>query len=80
MEEQKKPLSLIERMKLKAQGQQTYGTIEQKDACVGAVDCPNCGAGRAKHDGVTKCAYCGFTFTENKLTNGIHITEKDNSK
>ncbi|WP_459641268.1 hypothetical protein [Flavobacterium sp. CGRL2] len=42
-------------------------------------DCPNCGAGRAKQDGVTHCAYCGFEFITVQLTDGVYIKKEDNS-
>ena len=54
--EEKKPLSFVEKMKLKAQNQKSYGIDENnafKEAKLGAADCPNCGAGRAKQDGLT---------------------------
>jgi uncharacterized Zn finger protein (UPF0148 family) len=44
-----------------------------------ASDCPNCGAGRAKQDGLTHCAYCGHEFLSVKLTDGIFIKKEDNS-
>ncbi|MCK0199521.1 hypothetical protein [Ornithobacterium rhinotracheale] len=76
----KKPLSMVERMKLKAKQQQKYGgEFVEKKAEVAAQDCPNCGAGRAKHEGVTHCAYCGFQFIEKKMDKGIFINDEDNS-
>lgn len=78
-EENKKPLSLVERMRLKTQTQQKYGGefIEEK-ATIGVTDCQNCGAGRAKSDGLKECAYCGFVFLEKEHTAGIHLNkEKD---
>lgn len=80
MAEEKKAISLLERMKLQAQNQETYYKTIEKAASVGVVACPNCGAGRAKYEGVTKCAYCGFLFIENKLSDGINIKKEDNSK
>lgn len=81
MEEDKKPLSLIEKMKLKAQQQKNYGgETPILDAKMDARDCPNCGAGRAMQDGLTKCGYCGFEFMNIELTDGIHIKKEDNSK
>lgn len=81
MEENKsKPLSLIEKMKLRAKEQKTYGgEMEQKAASMDAVDCPNCGAGRAKHDGLTACAYCGFSFLSVTLSDGLFLKKEDNS-
>ncbi len=80
MSEDKKALSFVEKMKLKAQSQKNYGgETESRDAAVGARDCPNCGAARAKQDGLTKCAYCNFEFIQAPLTDGIHIKKEDNS-
>ena len=81
MSDENKALSFIEKMKLKAQSQQNYGgeTVVKDDSTT-ATTCINCGAGRAKQDGLTKCAYCGFEFITVELTNGLHITKDDNSK
>lgn len=81
MEENKKPLSLLERMKQKAREQQSYGgKYEEKAPEMKARDCPNCGAGRAQVDGLTHCAFCGFEFMSVKLTDGINIKKDDNSR
>ncbi len=80
--EDNKPLSFVEKMKLKAQSQKTYGIDENnafKEAKMDAADCPNCGAGRAKQEGLTHCAYCGHEFLAIKLTDGIFIKREDNS-
>lgn len=53
--------------------------MEINDAKMNVRDCPNCGAGRAKQDGVTHCAYCGFEFITVKLTDGVYIKKEDNS-
>ena len=80
-QENKKTLSIIEQMKLKAQEQKMYGgTLEIKEAQMQIKDCPNCGAGRAKQDGLTHCAYCGFEFMSVELSNGLNIKKEDNSK
>jgi uncharacterized Zn finger protein (UPF0148 family) len=80
MSEEKKALSFVEKMKLKAQSQKNYGgETEIKGANMEARDCPNCGAGRAKQDGLTHCAYCGFEFIAVQLTDGLHIKKEDNS-
>lgn len=74
-------LSFVERMKLKAQNQQTFGGISHSvEAKIDATTCPNCGAGRAKIDGLTKCAYCGHEFLTVVLTDGIQIKKEDNSR
>jgi uncharacterized Zn finger protein (UPF0148 family) len=53
--------------------------MEITEAKMNAKDCPNCGAGRAKQDGLTHCAYCGFEFLNVKLTDGVYIKKEDNS-
>jgi uncharacterized Zn finger protein (UPF0148 family) len=80
MSEEKKALSFVEKMKLKAKAQKNYGgETEIKGANMEARDCPNCGAGRAKQEGLTHCAYCGFEFIAVQLTDGLHIKKEDNS-
>ncbi|SHH07552.1 hypothetical protein [Flavobacterium defluvii] len=78
--EEKKVNSFLDRLKQKAQSQTNYGgEMEINDAKMNVRDCPNCGAGRAKQDGVTHCAYCGFEFITLKLTDGVYIKKEDNS-
>lgn len=80
--EKNKPLSFVEKMKLKAQNQKSYGIDENnafKAAKLDATDCPNCGAGRAKQDGLTHCGYCGHAFISVTLSDGIFIKKDDNS-
>jgi len=80
MEEKKKPLSILEKMKQKAKEQKSYGgDFVDEAAKVATRTCPNCGAGRAKDDGLTHCAYCGFTFLSVKISDGINIKKEDNS-
>lgn len=74
-----KPMSLVARMKQNALAQKREA-FKEKQADMNTKTCPNCGAGRAKEDGITRCAYCGFEFIGCKLTDGIHITDNDNSK
>lgn len=74
-----KPLSIVERMEQQALQQKREKFIE-KQAGVTTLTCPNCGSGRAKGDGLTQCAYCGFEFIRHRLSNGIHIKDQDNSK
>ena len=74
-----KPLTIVERMK-KLALQQKRAKFNEKQAGVTTSTCPNCGSGRNKADGLTRCAYCGFTFLQHDLSDGIHITEEDNSK
>lgn len=78
-EENKKPLSLVERMKLKTKTQLKYGgELIEKSSSINTTDCPNCGAGRAKLDGIKKCAYCGFVFLEKDHTTGIYLKIEKN--
>lgn len=82
MEQDNKPtLSLIERMKQMAINQKNYGgEYVEEQAKINVRDCPNCGAGRAKQDGLTHCAYCNFEFLSVVLTDGINLKKEDNSK
>ncbi|SCY63157.1 hypothetical protein [Flavobacterium anhuiense] len=78
--EEKKVNSFLNRLKENAQKQTNYGgEMEITEAKINAKDCPNCGAGRAKQDGLTHCAYCGFEFFNIKLTDGVYIKKEDNS-
>lgn len=79
MGEQQKPLSIVEQMKQRALAQQRDKVVEQQAESTVAT-CPQCGAGRAKHDGLTACAYCGYEYTQAVLSDGIHIKETDNSR
>lgn len=80
MEEKKPILSFLEKLKLKAESQKTYGGESAPvEASMDVKDCPNCGAGRAKQDGITHCAYCNFEFLSVTLTDGIYIKKEDNS-
>lgn len=82
METEKAPkLSLIERMKQKSLNQKNYGgDYKEEEAKINVRDCPNCGAGRAKQDGLTHCAYCGFEFLSITITDGINLKKEDNSR
>lgn len=66
-------------MKRLAMQQKREQLVEQQ-AASSVATCPQCGAGRAKHDGLTACAYCGFAYTHAVLTDGIHIKDTDNSR
>ncbi|MCG2618014.1 hypothetical protein LZZ85_27170 [Terrimonas sp. NA20] len=80
MSDGKKSLTLLEKMKQKAMMQKSYGgEFIEESAKLTARVCPNCGAGRAAHDGLTHCAYCSFEFLSVKLTDGINIKKQDNS-
>ncbi|MDR0664240.1 MAG: hypothetical protein LBF86_01775 [Helicobacteraceae bacterium] len=60
--------------------QKNYNEEEIKRAQAEAKLCPNCGAPRAKQDGLTRCAYCGYKFLDAVLTDGIYIKAEDNSQ
>lgn len=76
-EKDKKPLTLVERMKLKTKNQLKYGgELIEKASNVSVTDCPNCGAGRAKLEGVKICSYCGFQFLEHDHTAGIYLNRE----
>ncbi|PAM94819.1 hypothetical protein B4N84_10220 [Flavobacterium sp. IR1] len=78
--EEKKVNSFLDKLKQRAQNQTNYGgDFETNEAQLNTRDCPNCGAGRAKKDGITNCAYCGFEFLTIKLTDGVYIKKEDNS-
>ncbi len=71
----------VQKLKQKAQSQKNYGhelENNNKPAEVAISSCPNCGAGRAENDGLTKCAFCGFEFMQVTLTDGINIKKEDN--
>lgn len=81
MSDNQPKLSIIERLKLQSQQQeQLAGDFMNKPAQLDTQDCPNCGASRAKQDGVTKCAYCNFEFISKKIDDGINLKSTDNSK
>ena len=76
-------MSFLERMKQRSQAQKKYGDdfFQPKEiAEIDTQDCPNCGAGRAKRDGVTHCAYCSYEFIQTALDDGIYIAKEDNSR
>jgi len=80
MENDNKKLSFIERMKQRAVSQEPYsGKAEDFSPGTNHSTCPNCGAGRAKQDGLTHCAYCGHTFINTTLSDGHYIKGSDNS-
>jgi hypothetical protein len=81
MKEGKKANSFLQKLKEKTANNKTYlGDVKPDEPSLGAAVCPNCGAGRAKQDGVTHCAYCNFEFIGTKLSEGVFISKEDNSK
>ena len=61
-----KAMSFLERMKQRSQAQKKYGDdfFQPKDTAeIDTQDCPNCGAGRAKRDGVTLSPSCAGIVT-----------------
>lgn len=76
MNQQKKPISFLQKLKEK----QTQDNLQKEEAPkMGVAVCPACGAGRAKQDGLTHCAYCGFEFLSVTLTDGLYLKKEDNS-
>lgn len=76
---EKKPLSFVERIKQIAL-EQKREALKIKEADSSIISCPQCGAGRTKGNGLTRCAYCGYVFTSVVMTDGVHIKKTDNSK
>lgn len=74
-----KPTSVVARLKQLAM-QQKRAPIVVKAADWLVIQCPQCGAGRTKSDGITRCGYCGHVFTTAELSDGIHIKQNDNSR
>lgn len=70
--------SLIQKMKKTLQSQKREQP-RQNAPELNIITCPNCGAGRAKSDGLTHCAYCNFEFIKARITDGIHLKKSDNS-
>mgnify|MGYP000980182591 CR=1 FL=1 len=73
-----KTLSLVERLKKQALEQKREPIITEVSKTT-VIQCPDCGAARAKSDGLTHCAYCGRQLMDVVLTDGIHIKSQDNS-
>jgi hypothetical protein len=82
MSEEKKANSFLQKLKEKAANSKSYLQDETKSdkPSMGAAVCPNCGAGRAKQDGLTHCAYCDFEFISTELGDGIFLNKDHNSK
>ncbi|MFD2598988.1 hypothetical protein ACFSQ3_08485 [Sphingobacterium corticis] len=76
-----KTKSILAQLKEKASKKSIYGgEAQERSSNLQTLTCPNCGAGRAKHDGLTKCAYCGFVFIDTELSKGIYLNTDDNTK
>ena len=81
MNDEKPKLSLIEKLKIQAKSQTNLGgDFLNNKSKLATINCPNCGAGRAKQDGVTKCTYCNHEFISTKLDDGIHLKTTDNTE
>jgi DNA-directed RNA polymerase subunit RPC12/RpoP len=75
-----KTLSFLDNLKKTASEQKSYLLYEKTvPPAMDAAVCPNCGAGRAKQDGLTHCAYCGHRFLDVELDDGIYLKKEDNS-
>jgi uncharacterized protein (DUF983 family) len=73
--------SFLAQMKARAQSQGSGGSVSEPTTAKMRLNaCPNCGAGRAKEDGLTLCAYCGFEYLSVRLSDGLHLTADDNSR
>ncbi|MDR3346015.1 MAG: hypothetical protein LBS73_02465 [Campylobacteraceae bacterium] len=70
----------LDKMKSLSLAQKNYSEPKNAAAKTDTTTCPNCGAGRIKKDGLTRCAYCGYTFIKADLSDGIYIAKEDNSK
>ncbi|MDR2122471.1 MAG: zinc ribbon domain-containing protein [Flavobacteriaceae bacterium] len=76
-----KSINFLQNMTDLSLKQKNYAeTKEAAEAKTETKLCPNCGAPRAKQDGLTHCAYCGHKFIDTTLTDGIYIKKEDNSK
>ncbi|MDR0673438.1 MAG: hypothetical protein LBF93_07230 [Zoogloeaceae bacterium] len=72
--------SFLDNLKKTAETQKNYGLYREASLPVmDAAVCPHCGAGRAKADGLTHCAYCGRRFLAVALDDGIYLKKTDNS-
>jgi ribosomal protein L37AE/L43A len=77
----KKSAGFLQNLKKLSLEQKNYAdTNEAQKTQAAAKLCPNCGAPRAKQDGLTHCAYCGYKFIDVVLTDGIYIKSEDNSQ
>jgi uncharacterized Zn finger protein (UPF0148 family) len=75
-----KTRSFLDNLKKTAAAQKSYLLYEKAAPPeMAAAVCPNCGAGRAKQDGLTHCAYCGHRFIDVELDDGIYLKKEDNS-
>jgi len=75
--------SFLARLTARATTEATvYDGLPSSAPDVGAsvTTCPGCGAGRAKQDGLTRCAYCGHEFMNQTLTDGIYLSAEDSSR
>jgi hypothetical protein len=55
-------------------------TVGAQPTRVKVTICPRCGAPRTKSTGLTRCAYCDYSFLDVTVTNGIFLTDQDNSR
>lgn len=72
-----KPQNFLRQLRQKAASQTPYGGVTQEQSAkISAVTCPNCGAPRAREDGLTRCAFCGHEFMGVKLSDGLHLKKR----
>ncbi|MDR2157334.1 MAG: hypothetical protein LBO81_06100 [Clostridiales Family XIII bacterium] len=74
-----KALSFLNNLKKAASAQKAYLAQGETPPGMDVALCPNCGAGRAKQDGLTHCAYCGHRFLDTKIDDGVYLKKEDNS-
>lgn len=78
MEEKQTTKSYLQRLKQQTSTDIPYGGEAQESGPgMGAVNCPSCGAARAKTDGIKRCAYCGYDFLQVDLTDGLFLKKED---
>lgn len=72
-----KPLAFLRQLRQKAASQTPYGGVTQEQAAkISAVTCPNCGAPRAREDGLTRCAFCNHEFMRVEISDGLHLKKQ----
>lgn len=75
---QDKSLSFLQRLHQQAKSQTPYGgAVKAESAKVSVIACPNCGAPRAKADGLTQCAFCGYEFMAVELSDGLYLKKEE---
>lgn len=71
---QHQPMSLLDRLKQKAEADNRNYLTEHHEALqpsLSAVRCPGCGAGRSRASDLRQCAFCGHRFLADDVGRGI---------